>query len=59
MITFGLSNDSVRMFAPLLLLRYFGAPAYGRILGLHLAVVLLGRVLGPVIAGALHDGGYG
>jgi MFS family permease len=58
-ISFGLSNDSIRVLASLLLLRYFGAAAYGRILGLHFAVVLLGRVLGPIIAGALHDGGYG
>ncbi|MGI8550595.1 MAG: MFS transporter [Dehalococcoidia bacterium] len=58
-VGFGLSNDGVRMLASLLMLRYFGTRAFGRILGVHLVVVLPGRVLGPVIAGALHDSGHG
>lgn len=58
-LAFGLTNDSVRMLASLLLLRYFGPRAIGRILGMHFLILIPGRVLGPVVAGALHDGGYG
>jgi MFS family permease len=58
-LAFGLSNDGVRMLASLLLVRYFGPRAFGRILGTHLIVLIPGRVLGPVIAGAFHDAGRG
>jgi MFS family permease len=56
---FGLSNDVVRLVASLLLRRYYGPRIYGRVLGLHFLVLVPGRVLGPVLAGALHDRGYG
>jgi MFS family permease len=56
---FGLTNDGVRMLASLLLVRYFGPRAFGRILGMHLIVLIPGRVLGPVVAGSFHDAGRG
>ena len=58
-VAFGLSNDVARVLAALLLLRYYGEPAFGRILGVHQMVQVPGRVLGPVLAGASHDHGYG
>lgn len=56
---FGLSNDVVRLVASLLLRRYYGPRIYGRVLGAHFLVLIPGRVLGPVLAGAFHDHGYG
>lgn len=56
---FGLSNDVIRLVASMLLLRYYGSRTYGRILGAHFLVLIPGRVLGPVLAGAFHDRGYG
>lgn len=56
---YGLSNDSVRMLASLLLLRYFGRRAFGRILGVQQFLLIPTRVLGPVVAGAVNDAGHG
>ena len=56
---FGLSNDVVRLVASLLLRRYYGPRIYGRVLGAHFLVLIPGRVLGPVLAGAFHDRGHG
>jgi len=58
-IGFGLSNDVVRLVASLLLRRYYGPHIYGRLLGAHFLILIPGRVLGPVLAGAFHDRGYG
>ena len=58
-VGFGLSNDVARLIASLLLVRYYGTRASGRILGVHFLVLVPGRVLGPVLAGAFHDRGYG
>jgi len=49
----------LRLVASLLLLRYYGSRTYGRILGAHFMVLIPGRVIGPVLAGAFHDRGYG
>jgi len=58
-LAFGLSSDNVRLLASLLLLRYYGPGAFGRIQGMHFLVLLPARVLGPVVAAALHDSGHG
>lgn len=56
---FGVGSDNSRLFAALIFTRYFGPGAFGRIQGIFFVVLLPGRVLGPVIAGALHDAGHG
>lgn len=56
---FGLGSANIRLLATVLLVGYYGPSAFGRIQGMYFVTLLPGRVLGPVIAGALHDGGYG
>lgn len=58
-LTFGLANDNPRLMASLILMRYYGLRAFGRIQGVLYVTLLAGRVAGPVIAGALHDAGHG
>jgi MFS family permease len=58
-IAFGLSNDVVRLLASVLVARFYGPRALGRILGILYLLLIPGRTLGPVVAGAFHDRGYG
>lgn len=56
---FGLGSGNIRLLAALILARYYGAAAFGRIQGILFFVLLHGGVLGPVAAGAIHDAGHG
>jgi sugar phosphate permease len=56
---FGLGADNARLLAAIIYSGYFGLAALGRIQGALYVVLVPGRVLGPVLAAALHDAGYG
>lgn len=56
---FGLGNDNARLMAAIICTRYYGLRAFGRIQGVLYFTLLLGRVVGPVLAGRLHDTGHG
>lgn len=58
-IAFGLGAGNIRVLAVMLLARDFGPAAIGRIQGVLFLLLQPGLVLGPVIAGALYDRGYG
>ncbi|MHB8577745.1 MAG: MFS transporter, partial [Dehalococcoidia bacterium] len=58
-LAFGLGSDNIRLLAAMIVARYYGPAAFGRIQGILYVVLLPGRVLGPVLAGALHDAGHG
>ncbi len=58
-LTFGLGAGNIRVLAVMLLARDFGPAAIGRIQGVLFLLLQPGLVLGPVVAGALYDHGYG
>ncbi len=58
-LSFGFGSGNIRLLAAVMLAEYYGPAAFGRIQGAHFAALLPGTVIGPVIAGALHDGGHG
>jgi sugar phosphate permease len=59
MLAFGLGAGNIRVLAVMLFAREFSPAAIGRIQGVLFLLLQPGLVLGPVVAGALYDHGYG
>lgn len=58
-LAFGLGAGNIRVLAVMLFARDFDPAAIGRIQGVLFLLLQPGLVLGPVVAGALYDHGYG
>ena len=58
-LLFGAGSANVYLVPSLVLVRFFGTRAFGRIQGILLLLTGLGRVAGPIIAGAIRDAGHG
>jgi len=58
-LAFGLGAGNIRVLAVMLFARDFDPAAIGRIQGVLFLLLQPGLVLGPVIAGALYDRGFG
>ena len=58
-LLFGVGSAAVFLVPALVLVRWFGTRAFGRIQGLLLLLTGLGRAAGPTIAGAIRDAGHG
>lgn len=58
-LAFGLGAGNIRVLAVMLFAREFDPAALGRIQGVLFLLLQPGLVLGPVIAGALYDRGFG
>lgn len=56
-LLFGVGSANVYLVPSLVLVRFFGTRAFGRIQGILLLLTGLGRVAGPIIAGAIRDAG--